>query len=354
MDQAGDVMTARMRTKFALVPEWVYTRVTDGTALRIYIHLACKYCDADRYCFPSEALIAQELGYGVRTVERALKTLRATDALLVHRSRKTGGHWGRNAYTLPMDDPRDFASRMADGGDAPDQQKQGVTAGQDQPPNVAGGSEQEEQGVSAGQNQPPNMADGQPPNMAGREPDPLKQPNPGFEPDPSLPPRSTHRDVDTSPSTRGVDAAESTATSESDEDPNLTSSRPGVEPQTSQDEEEHRSTTDVPVETQHSADDLGGPPDPRFPNLTVEDIARIGELMAYLGSTDYEREERLLELVAGEVTWEYIGLEGAGYLDPAEQNAARDMLGRGEHWRKVVNTILKQRKVADAGFVGAG
>lgn len=150
------------RTSFAQVPGWVIERVTDAIDLRIYTHLAWKHSDKDRYCFPSEEKIAEDLGYGVRTVQRAIQRMRAVGALRVVRTRKPDGHWGRNAYLLPMDDPTDTDMHPH------------------QAPGQAAGPEQQKDPVFAGRNQPPGQAGRQPPTQAGREPDPQKQPHPGL------------------------------------------------------------------------------------------------------------------------------------------------------------------------------
>jgi len=125
-------MTSRIRTSFAMIPGWVITRVTDATALRVYAHLAWRYADAERHAFPDEARLATELDIGERTVRRAVRQLNAAGALSITRTRQTGGYYGRNLYTLPLDDPREADGRpnMADGREA--------KYGQDGRPNMAG------------------------------------------------------------------------------------------------------------------------------------------------------------------------------------------------------------------------
>lgn len=316
-------MTARMRTKFAMVPTWVYTQVTDAATLRLYVHLSGEYCDEDRYCFPSEERLAEELGYSERTIRRAIKALRDVEALVVHRSRKTSGHWGRNSYTLPLDDPRD-------------------TAMHHHRTPVAAGSDQGKQGISAGRDQRPLVSSGQRPLVSYREPDPLKQPDPGFEPDPSTP-KSTHSEIDISPSTRGVDAASTTPSDRHDEDPTAPV-KAGVQPPTRQDEEDKQPEPvppDLPVGNQDSRDDLGDlggsdPPEPYSPGSAQRQrdfYAKYPEIL------DWDKAERSYDLVE----------EHVGGLDAGEATAVWAMLERMSerdgHWLKAANTILKQREL---------
>ena len=97
-------MSSRIRTSFAMIPGWVITRVTDATALRVYAHLAWRYADAERHAFPDEARLATELDIGERTVRRAVRQLNAAGALSITRTRQTGGYYGRNLYTLPIEE----------------------------------------------------------------------------------------------------------------------------------------------------------------------------------------------------------------------------------------------------------
>ncbi|MGH3923588.1 MAG: HTH domain-containing protein, partial [Pseudonocardiaceae bacterium] len=95
----------RMRAAFALVPDWVDDRVTDGTSMRLYVRLARKYADRQRHAFPGEDVLAEELGCTDRTIRRAIGILGATGALIITRERKADGHFGRNLYYLPTEDP---------------------------------------------------------------------------------------------------------------------------------------------------------------------------------------------------------------------------------------------------------
>lgn len=97
---------AVVRTAFGMVPEWVDELVTDGTAMRVYVRLARKYANAKtRECHPSQKALADELGIGVTTVEGALRKLREVGAVVVRRSDRGDGKFGRNEYWLPLDQP---------------------------------------------------------------------------------------------------------------------------------------------------------------------------------------------------------------------------------------------------------
>lgn len=165
---------SKIRTSFAMVPGWVITRVPDPISLRVYVHLAWKYADAERHAFPKESALAEELNMGQRTVQRAIATLREADAIKIERSRKVGGHYGRNEYSLPLDDPRDGTSH---------------------PPTEAAGLDQGKLDDLAGRNHPPAEADRQPPSEADREPDPSLG-SKSFSRDLSLEDELRARDVD--------------------------------------------------------------------------------------------------------------------------------------------------------------
>jgi hypothetical protein len=145
-----------VRTAFAIVPAWVIERVTNGTALRYYMHIACRYSNEKRHAFPSEETLAQDLGDTVRTAQRAIKALRDADALIVTRNRHGNGHLGGNRYWLPLDDPRDHTTNMTGGRDRYDQP---------------------EHNVSAGRNQPTEVAADQTTKMSVHEPDPKEEPD---------------------------------------------------------------------------------------------------------------------------------------------------------------------------------
>lgn len=126
---------ARLRAGFALVPEWVDERVADGTAMRLYVRLARKYADRERHAFPLEDTLAGELGCSERTVRRAVGQLREIGAIVVERERRDDGSYGRNLYSLPMDE----SLQRPDTTCGSDQQKQDVPPARDHRPNMAGG-----------------------------------------------------------------------------------------------------------------------------------------------------------------------------------------------------------------------
>lgn len=149
---------AVVRTSFAIVPKWVLDRVSNPTALRYYLHLACRYANERREAYPLEQTMADELGDSLATAQRAIRALRQADALVITRTRKDDGHMGRNLYWLPMDDPRHTSHLMA-------------------------GADQGKQGVSGGGDHTSNMTDGHTSNMTDREPYPSKpQPDKRSEP----------------------------------------------------------------------------------------------------------------------------------------------------------------------------
>jgi DNA-binding transcriptional MocR family regulator len=122
------------RTRFAMVPEWVDEVVTDGTALRVYVRLARKYANTSRECHPSQKSLADELGLGVTTVETALRRLREVGAVVVRRTDRGDGKFGRNEYWLPLDQP----SQTRVGADQGERENQ--------PPNPRGGPASESEG----------------------------------------------------------------------------------------------------------------------------------------------------------------------------------------------------------------
>lgn len=67
-------------------------------ATSIYMSL-CRHADADQKCFPSQELMAEELGVSVRTVIRHLDNLKKHNVIVVHRE-YTGRKWDKNEYTL--------------------------------------------------------------------------------------------------------------------------------------------------------------------------------------------------------------------------------------------------------------
>ena len=132
-------MSGQLRTPFGLVPEWVDERVTDGTAMRVYVRLARKYANVARDAFPEEITLADELGVSERTVRRCLGTLTDVGAIRITRTRRADGHYGRNLYHLPMDEPADHRSSVSGGSDQgkPEHHRTPVAGG---PPDTSGRS----------------------------------------------------------------------------------------------------------------------------------------------------------------------------------------------------------------------
>jgi len=67
-------------------------------ATSIYISL-CRHADTYQKCFPSQKLIAEEIGVSVRTVIRHLDSLKKHNVIVVDRE-YTGRKWDKNKYTL--------------------------------------------------------------------------------------------------------------------------------------------------------------------------------------------------------------------------------------------------------------
>lgn len=165
-----------MQTQVALVPLWVVERISDASALRHYAWLAGRYANGKRYAWPGEARLASDLGCSERTTQRAIRALREADALVIVRTRKEDGNYGRNHYFLPLDDPREdpiaallHTSHLTGGAD---QQKQSESAGHNQPSDPSGGADGGQSDIFAGQSA------GQPyDRCGGSEPYPV-EPNP--------------------------------------------------------------------------------------------------------------------------------------------------------------------------------
>jgi hypothetical protein len=116
------------QTSFAMVPGWVVD-AADPMALKVYAHLAHRYVNQCRECWPSQRTLADELKVAVRTVEDAVRNLREIGAVQATRTRRNDGKLGRNRYWLPMDQPR----LNVDGEQSADLDVQDVSAGPAQP-----------------------------------------------------------------------------------------------------------------------------------------------------------------------------------------------------------------------------
>jgi biotin operon repressor len=112
------------RTQFAMVPEWVDERVTDATAMRLYVRLARKYASAGgRTCYPSQRTLAEELAISERTVKRAMAHLVDAGAVVAKRTIRDG-RLNRNVYWLPLE-LADDGSPVALRGDQGEQVNEG-------------------------------------------------------------------------------------------------------------------------------------------------------------------------------------------------------------------------------------
>jgi hypothetical protein len=121
------------QTTFAMIPGWVID-AANSNSLKVYAHLAHRYVNQRRECWPTQRSVADEVGMSLTMVEGALRQLREIGAVTVVRTRRNDGKLGRNRYRLPMDHPH-----RAEGGDqAADLDVQDVSAGQLQPPLTEG------------------------------------------------------------------------------------------------------------------------------------------------------------------------------------------------------------------------
>lgn len=87
---------------FAMVPRWVIQAMgLDRSALAVYAGLAA-YASDVRRAFPSIRQLARDLNCAPMTVQRALKRLEASGAVVVTRRPKGKGRVS-NLYHLPFD-----------------------------------------------------------------------------------------------------------------------------------------------------------------------------------------------------------------------------------------------------------
>jgi Helix-turn-helix domain len=353
MPQCTTSSSTRPRGTFAQTPVWVTQRVSSGTALRIYEHLAAKYCNDTRFCFPYQTSIARDLGYGLRTVERAFKTLYDASAVIVAKSHKLNGHYGRNAYILPMVDPRDSA--------APSEVDQATEQA----------SSTDDQGSD-------------PPYLAGRQPDPQDFTTLDQNQDREPKTRSNDEHCASAPSPRSGDAG--VMTSQDPKNLDETSDQTSLDQHKSQTplvqarvetpvSSPRQSGTEVAtgpaVGTQLCADDHGGGGDQPKTWLVGPDAVETPDPQWLVGlidggmSADYEafmrrmlrhhmtlhdafpgyrdpdlehgcdweeqRRERLKDLIENK----------AEYLPPGYEHVIESMLDQGAHWMKIVNTLEK-------------
>src|SRR3954470_23417222 len=76
-----------------------YGRIFGAIGTAIYVSL-CRHADNDQKCFPSQALIGNELGINPRTVRRYIKKFEESNLIQVHREKDENGRWIGNVYWL--------------------------------------------------------------------------------------------------------------------------------------------------------------------------------------------------------------------------------------------------------------
>ena len=69
------------------------------TGTSVYLSL-CRHADGEQKAFPSQRLIAEEVGCGERTVRDYINALAKYHLIEVHREKNSDGKWLNNVYTL--------------------------------------------------------------------------------------------------------------------------------------------------------------------------------------------------------------------------------------------------------------
>jgi hypothetical protein len=92
------------RTKCALLPMWVFSRGLSSTAIHLYGWLAVKYSNAERECWPSQATLADDLRWSIRTIGNAIKELRDAGAIVTKRRHRADGSICGLEFSLPLDE----------------------------------------------------------------------------------------------------------------------------------------------------------------------------------------------------------------------------------------------------------
>ena len=67
--------------------------------ISVYVAL-CRHADDEQKCFPSQELIAEEIGAGVRSVRNYLKKLEKHNIIRLEKVRTSDGRWLNNTYYL--------------------------------------------------------------------------------------------------------------------------------------------------------------------------------------------------------------------------------------------------------------
>jgi len=76
-----------------------YAKIFGAVGTAIYVSL-CRHADAEQRCFPSQELIAKELGIATRTVRKYLKMFIDYNLIQVKREKSAKGRWLNNVYYL--------------------------------------------------------------------------------------------------------------------------------------------------------------------------------------------------------------------------------------------------------------
>lgn len=76
-----------------------FAKIVGPIGTSLYLAL-CRHADAEQKCFPSQELLAEELGISERTVRKYIKTLQDHKIIYVERDKNKDGQWERNLYYL--------------------------------------------------------------------------------------------------------------------------------------------------------------------------------------------------------------------------------------------------------------
>lgn len=91
---------------FAIIPLWLIQRCSSGDALRLYGWLAAKYCAGhDLECWPTQAVLSEDLSRSVDRIQQDLKLLRDLGAVETERVIGASGQLERLKYNLVQLDP---------------------------------------------------------------------------------------------------------------------------------------------------------------------------------------------------------------------------------------------------------
>lgn len=101
MNDSDPSKNGRLIGQFAMIPLWVERRLRgESVALHVYVRLVVKYADREGHAHPKREMLAADLGYSVKTVERALQVLRDRGVLQTTKRRDLSGYICGNDYEL--------------------------------------------------------------------------------------------------------------------------------------------------------------------------------------------------------------------------------------------------------------